>query len=78
MICQFRTERECACPADTCAVEDPVSPAPVIIPSWRSHLAAVAFGGAVALSVFFSMSAWNEQLGKDAKIDQEVTRHVSH
>lgn len=70
MRCDFRTERECGCPAEACAVQ-PVTPAPVIIPSWRSHLAAVAFGGAVALSVFFSMSAWNEQLGKDAKIEQE-------
>lgn len=68
--CGFRQARECGCPAEACAVQ-PVTPAPVIIPSWRSHLAAVVFGSAVALSVYFAMSAWNEQLGKDAKINQE-------
>lgn len=72
-LCQFRTERECGCPADACAVQKPVTPAPFVIFSWRSHLAAVVFGSAVALSVYFAMSAWNEQLGKDAKINQEAS-----
>lgn len=73
-LCQFRTERECGCPTDTCVVQ-PVTPAPVVTFSWRDQLAMVAFGCAVALSVYFAMSAWNEQLGKDAIINQEIS-HV--
>lgn len=75
MICQFRTERECGCPADACAVQKPVTPAPVIIPSWRTHLAAVVFGLAVFAFVFAAMSAWNNQLRDEAQINQEVMRH---
>lgn len=73
IFCQFRTERECGCPAEACAVQ-PVTPAPYIIPSWRSHLAAVAFGLAVFSFVFAAMSAWNNQLRDEAKNNQEVTR----
>ena len=69
-LCQFRTEHECACPTDTCVVQ-PATTAPIVTFSWRDQLAMVAFGCAVALSVYFAMSAWNEQLGKDAKINQE-------
>lgn len=76
MRCDLRALNECACPADTCVVQ-PRTPAPVVTFSWWDQLAMVAFGCAVALSVYFAMSAWNERLGKDAKINQEQTNVVA-
>lgn len=57
--CGFRQARECGCPADACAVQ-PVTPAPVIIPSWRSHLAAIVFGLVMALLAAGVLHALNE------------------
>lgn len=73
--CDFRSYGECGCPADACAVQKPVTQAPVVIPSWRDHLASVVFGLAVFAFVFTAMSAWNSQLRAEAKINQENVRH---
>lgn len=57
-FCQFRTERECGCPVDTCVVQ-PVTTAPVVIFSWRDHLAAIVFGLVVGCLVDGTMHALN-------------------
>lgn len=45
-LCQFGTEHECGCPADACAVQ-PVTPAPVIIPSLKTQAITCLFIGFV-------------------------------
>jgi hypothetical protein len=56
--CGFRQARECGCPAEACAVQ-PVTPAPVVIPTWRDHLAAIVFGLVMAVLAAGTMHALN-------------------
>jgi hypothetical protein len=46
-LCQFRTERECLCPADTCE-QRTATPAPVILISIRTQMAVCLFVGVIA------------------------------
>lgn len=73
MICQFRTERECGCPADACAVEDPVTPAPVIIPSLKTQAITCLFIGFVVTII--SAAVMETKVKKIDLINQEIS-HV--
>lgn len=51
MRCDFRTLNECTCPADSCAARKPITPAPVVLPSWRTQAITCLFLGVVATFV---------------------------
>jgi hypothetical protein len=55
--CDFRTERECGCPAEACAVEKPVSVAPVVLISIKTQALTCLFLGFVAM---IGSAAWME------------------
>lgn len=70
MRCDFRTERECGCPAEACAVQ-PVTPAPVVTFSWRDHLAAIVFGlvmAGLAVGTMHALNHMEKQYQMDARI----------
>lgn len=73
--CDLKTFNECWCEQGRCAAQPQTTPAPVPRFTVRDQLIIISFGFAVSLCVFVAMSAWNYQLGKEAKINQEVT-HV--
>ena len=71
-LCQFRTERECGCPAEACAVQ-PVTPAPVVLISLKTQAIVCLFLGFV---MTIGSAAWMEtQVKKSDLINQEIT-HV--
>ncbi|MGZ2449633.1 hypothetical protein ACVIRO_002387 [Rhizobium ruizarguesonis] len=57
--CIIKAFGGCACPHGECA-EQPVTPAPVVIPTWRDHLAAIVFGLVIAGLAAGTMHALNE------------------
>ncbi len=67
---------ECACEPTRCAAQPQTTPAPVPRFTVRDQLIIISFGFAVSLCVFVAMSAWNEQLGKEAQINQEVNAYA--
>lgn len=72
MRCDFRTERECGCPAEACAVQ-PVTAAPVVLISLKTQAIVCLFLGFVAM---IGSAAWMEsQYRTDDRTNQEVTRH---
>jgi hypothetical protein len=68
IFCQFRTERECGCPAEACAVQ-PVTPAPVVLISLKTQAIVCLFLGFVAM---IGSAAWMEsQYRTDDRTNQE-------
>ncbi|ASS55875.1 hypothetical protein CHR56_15605 [Rhizobium leguminosarum bv. viciae] len=68
MTCGFRTERECGCPAEACAVQ-PVTPAPVVLISLKTQAIVCLFLGFVAM---IGSAAWMEsQYRTEDRTNQE-------
>jgi uncharacterized membrane protein YhdT len=68
--CGFRQSRECAC-TTVCAVAKPITPAPVVLPSWRTQAITCLFLGVVAT---FVSAAVMEMHYRGADLErQEVT-----
>jgi hypothetical protein len=67
--CILKAFGGCAC-KDTCA-EQPATPAPVVIFSWRSHLAAIVFGlvmAGLAAGTMHALNHMEKQYQMDARI----------
>lgn len=75
MRCGFRQARECGCPAEACAVQKPVTQAPVFMPSLKTQAITCLFLGFVATII--SAAVMETKLRTDARTNQEVTRHVA-
>jgi hypothetical protein len=70
MTCDFRTERECGCPAEACAVQ-PVTPAPLILISLKTQAIVCLFIGFV---MTIGSAAWMEaKLKTDDRTNQEAS-----
>jgi len=72
MRCDFKTIGECAC-STQCAVQ-PVTPAPVILPSLRTQAITCLFLGAV---MTFVSAAVMEGKMKHQDLDRQEETHVS-
>jgi hypothetical protein len=75
MRCDFRTLNECACPVDTCRAEKPTTPAPVVLPSWRTQAITCLFLGVVA--TFVSAAVMEAKLKHQDLINQENSYAVN-
>jgi hypothetical protein len=68
IFCQFRTERECGCHADTCATQTVIA-APLILISLKTQAIVCLFLGFV---MTIGSAAWMEtQVKKSDLINQE-------
>lgn len=75
MRCDFRTLNECACPVDACAARKPITPAPVVLPSWRTQAITCLFFGVVA--TFVSAAVMEAKLKHQDLINQESAHVVT-
>jgi membrane protein implicated in regulation of membrane protease activity len=72
--CGFRQSRECAC-TTVCAVAKPITPAPVVLPSWRTQAITCLFLGVVA--TFVSAAVMEAKLKRQDLINQESAHVVT-
>jgi hypothetical protein len=70
-LCQFRSERECGCPAEACAVQ-PATPAPVVIISLKTQAIVCLFIGFVAM---IGSAAWMET---KLKVQDQIAQENVH
>jgi hypothetical protein len=69
--CDFRTERECGCPAEACAVQ-PVTPVPVVLISLKTQAIVCLFLGFVAM---IGSAAWMET---KLKVQDQISQEQYH